>query len=94
MKSYCLLLLSSGLAIAASFALGTQAVTQSDPLSSWNDGVTKQAIVEFVRNTTDKTNPNFVAPEARIAAFDQDGTLWFDDVHTGGLLPGPRPCRR
>ena len=28
--------------------------------------------------TTDKASPKFVAPEARIATFDQDGTLWVE----------------
>ncbi|TCL71356.1 HAD family hydrolase [Rhizobium sp. BK251] len=51
---------------------------QSDPLLSWNDTVTKQAIVEFVQATTDNTKPTFVPPEARIATFDQDGTLWVE----------------
>jgi hypothetical protein len=51
---------------------------QSDPLPSWNDGKAKQAIVAFVKATTDKTSPNFVAPEERIATFDQDGTLWVE----------------
>jgi len=51
---------------------------QTDPLPSWNDGPAKQAILEFVRVTTDKASPKFVAPEARIAAFDQDGTTWVE----------------
>ncbi len=50
----------------------------ADPLSSWNDGPAKQAIVDFVRVTTDPANPNFVAPEDRIATFDLDGTLWVE----------------
>jgi phosphoglycolate phosphatase-like HAD superfamily hydrolase len=50
----------------------------SDPLSSWNDGAAKQAILDFVKTTTDSSSPNFVAPEARIATFDQDGTLWVE----------------
>jgi hypothetical protein len=45
-------------------------------LSSWNDGPTKKAIVEFVRTTTDKASPNYVPPAERIATFDNDGTLW------------------
>ena len=45
-------------------------------LASWNDGPAKQAIVEFVRTTTDPSSKNFVPPEARVATFDQDGTLW------------------
>lgn len=53
-----------------------QAYTQTDPLPSWNDGAAKQAIHAFVRSTTDPASPNFVPPEARIATFDQDGTLW------------------
>ena len=48
------------------------------PLSSWNDGPAKKAIVEFVKSTTEKGSPQFVAPEARIATFDQDGTTWVE----------------
>ncbi len=51
---------------------------QTDPLPSWNDGPAKQAILAFVRTTTDQSSPKFVAPEARIATFDQDGTLWVE----------------
>lgn len=54
------------------------AQAQSDPLPSWNDTVTKRAIVEFVQATTDDAKPTFVPPEARIATFDQDGTLWVE----------------
>jgi phosphoglycolate phosphatase-like HAD superfamily hydrolase len=49
-----------------------------DPLPSWNDGPAKQAIIEFVKATTDTASPKFVPPEARIAAFDQDGTTWVE----------------
>ncbi len=49
-----------------------------DPLPSWNDGPAKAAIIELVRSTTDAASPNFVAPEARIATFDQDGTTWVE----------------
>ena len=47
-------------------------------LPSWNDGPAKQAIVDFVRATTDQASPKFVPPEERIATFDQDGTLWVE----------------
>ena len=50
----------------------------ADPLSSWNDGPAKQAIVEFVKATTTQGTPQFVPPEERIATFDQDGTLWVE----------------
>ena len=49
-----------------------------DPLLSWNDGPAKQAILDFVRATTDQANPQFVPPAERIATFDQDGTLWVE----------------
>jgi haloacid dehalogenase-like hydrolase len=52
--------------------------TQTDPLPSWNDGPAKQAILEFVRTTTDKTSQSFVPPEDRLATFDQDGTIWLE----------------
>ncbi len=51
---------------------------QSDPLPSWNDRPAKQAILGFVRDTTDRASPKFVRPEERIATFDQDGTLWVE----------------
>jgi len=54
------------------------AAAVGDPLPSWNDGPAKQAILEFVKTTTDKSNPKFVPPEDRIATFDQDGTTWVE----------------
>jgi phosphoglycolate phosphatase-like HAD superfamily hydrolase len=48
------------------------------PLASWNDGPAKQAILDFVKTTTDRASPGFVPPEERIATFDQDGTLWVE----------------
>jgi hypothetical protein len=50
----------------------------TDPLPSWNDGPAKQAIVDFVKTTTDKAGADFVPSEERIATFDQDGTLWVE----------------
>jgi hypothetical protein len=43
---------------------------------SWNDGATKQSIINFVRGVTTEGDPQFVKPEDRIAVFDNDGTLW------------------
>jgi phosphoglycolate phosphatase-like HAD superfamily hydrolase len=50
----------------------------ADPLRSWNDGAAKEAILRFVQATTDPSSASFVPPEARIATFDQDGTLWVE----------------
>jgi phosphoserine phosphatase len=51
---------------------------ETDPLPSWNDGPARKAIVDFVTATTTQGGPQFVPPEARIATFDQDGTLWVE----------------
>jgi len=48
------------LACAATYRVFTGAAgaqsAQSDPLPSWNDGPAKQAIIKFVKITTDKLN--------------------------------------
>jgi hypothetical protein len=60
-------------------ALPPQADAQgNDPLPSWNDGPAKQAILNFIRITTDKSSPKFVPVAERIATFDQDGTTWVE----------------
>jgi hypothetical protein len=48
----------------------------ADPLPSWNEGTTKQAILDFVDAVTRESSPDFVPPPERIATFDNDGTLW------------------
>ncbi len=45
-------------------------------LSCWNDCATRNAIVDFVRDVTDQSGPDYIPPEERIAVFDNDGTLW------------------
>jgi phosphoglycolate phosphatase-like HAD superfamily hydrolase len=57
----------------------SQADAQSgEPLPSWNDGPAKQAILDFIRTTTDESSPKFVPTAERIATFDQDGTTWVE----------------
>ena len=52
------------------------AIASAEALPSWNDGPAKQAIVKFVTDVTTTGASTFVAPEDRIAVFDNDGTLW------------------
>jgi len=47
-----------------------------DPLPSWNEGATKSAILDFVKNATHEGSKGFIQLEDRIATFDNDGTLW------------------
>ena len=51
---------------------------QSDPLPSWNDGATKQSIINFVARVTTQGGTDFVPEAERIAVFDNDGTLWIE----------------
>ena len=44
-------------------------------LASWHDGKAKQAIIDFV-SAVSQPGQHFVEPSARIAVFDNDGTLW------------------
>jgi hypothetical protein len=53
-----------------------QAGPTGDPLGSWREGATKQAIVDFVQRVTTEGPPDFVPPQERVAVFDNDGTLW------------------
>ena len=66
--------------VAASlFTLGSASVgAQATPLASWNDGPAKQSVMTFVRATTDRSSPQYVAPDDRVATFDNDGTLWVE----------------
>jgi len=47
----------------------------TEPLSSWHDTPTRQAILEFVAVVTGVGSPHYVPPADRIATFDNDGTL-------------------
>lgn len=59
-------------------ALSAIAMSWAEPLPSWHDGQAKRSILEFVRGATDPQSPSFVSPAERIAAFDNDGTLWVE----------------
>jgi phosphoserine phosphatase len=53
-----------------------QPVAAADPLPSWNDGDSRQRILDFVARVTDLDGPDFVPESDRVATFDNDGTLW------------------
>lgn len=61
------------------FALPAAALAQSaDPLPSWREGPRKRALLEFVAAVTREGSVDYVHPSARIAVFDNDGTLWVE----------------
>nr|WP_027210356.1 HAD family hydrolase [Burkholderia sp. WSM2232] len=45
-------------------------------LPSWQEGAARAAILAFIGDVTRPGSANYVPPEARIAVFDNDGTLW------------------
>jgi phosphoserine phosphatase len=47
-----------------------------DRLPAWREGDAKRAILAFVDGVTASGSVAFVPPAARIAVFDNDGTLW------------------
>src|SRR5882757_6110323 len=58
--------------------VSAQGTTPTAALPSWNEGPAKQAILDFVRDITERASAKFVPSEERIATFDQDGTLWVE----------------
>ncbi|WP_315789850.1 HAD family hydrolase [Fischerella sp. JS2] len=91
MKKRIYLLLTAFMTIAVIWLAGWTGATPaqmapSDPLPSWKDGATKQAIVEFVTRVTSANSRDFVHVEDRIATFDNDGTLWAEQPLVQGLF--------
>jgi hypothetical protein len=61
-----------------SISASAQTAASGDMLPSWNEGATKQAILNFVAAVTREGSADFVPPAERIATFDNDGTLWVE----------------
>jgi phosphoserine phosphatase len=62
---------------AATFLVAAPMLSAAaDDLPSWNNTATKKNIVDFVNAVTTEGGPDYVAPDDRIATFDNDGTLW------------------
>ncbi|WP_175166390.1 HAD family hydrolase, partial [Paraburkholderia fynbosensis] len=61
-------------------AAATQQTLSNEPsaaaLPSWQDGAARAAILKFFADITREGSTTYVPPEARIAVFDNDGTLW------------------
>jgi phosphoserine phosphatase len=66
----------AAVALVALLLVVPASAQEADPLPSWNDGPTKEAIVAFVEKVTDEGGADYVPPADRIATFDNDGNLW------------------
>jgi phosphoglycolate phosphatase-like HAD superfamily hydrolase len=58
--------------------MATNLEASDNPLPSWNDTETRDAIVGFVESVTGG-GPNHISSEERVAVFDNDGTLWCEE---------------
>jgi hypothetical protein len=54
--------------------------TKTEPLPSWHEGEAKQSIMDFVDQVTRRSSPDFVPAAERVAVFDNDGTLWSEQL--------------
>jgi phosphoglycolate phosphatase-like HAD superfamily hydrolase len=63
-------------ALLLSIHAAAQVATPGSVLPSWNEGQARSRVIAFVQAVTDEKGKDYVAPEDRIAAFDNDGTLW------------------
>jgi phosphoglycolate phosphatase-like HAD superfamily hydrolase len=67
--------------LTALICWGVSQAHSADALPSWNDGAAKSAIVGFVEAVITDGGPDYVPPDERIAAFDNDGTLWVEQPY-------------
>lgn len=62
--------------ITACTTSSPEKAAETDPLPSWNQGSTREAILAFVEAVTEEDGPDFVPVKDRVAVFDNDGNLW------------------
>lgn len=63
-------------ALAVAAVIASPVGAAADGLPSWHNGDAKARIVDFVESVTDPDSADYLTPGARIAVFDNDGTLW------------------
>jgi phosphoserine phosphatase len=62
--------------VIAAWLIALAPARGAEPLPSWNDTASRQAILRFVGRVTAAGSTDFVPVPERIAVFDNDGTLW------------------
>ena len=68
--------MTTGFAVALGLFVVAGVAGPPEPLTSWNDGPARRAVISFVEETTRSGSPRHVPVSDRIAVFDNDGTLW------------------
>ena len=72
-------------AIVLVLAFSTSLAQSADPLPSWNDGPSKQAIIDFVSTVTKEGSPGFVKPESASPCSTTTGIRTSDDSTKRGM---------
>jgi hypothetical protein len=70
------MVMAAAIILTAVLASSAPLWAQTDPLPSWNEGAANKTITDFVGRVTAPGTADFVPAEARVATFDNDGTLW------------------
>ncbi len=58
----------------------------ADPLPGWRDTPVRQRLLAFVTEVSTPGGAGYVSPSARIAVFDDDGTLWPEKPRAQGMF--------
>ena len=58
----------------------------ADPLPGWRDSPVRERILAFVTTVSTPGGPGYLPPSARIAVFDDDGTLWPEKPRAQGMF--------
>jgi phosphoserine phosphatase len=80
--------------LIACLLLVAGSATAAEALPSWRDAAPRQRILNFVTTVTTPGSPGYVTPTARLAVFDDDGTLWPEKPRAAGLFTLPELQRR
>lgn len=79
--------LAAFFSLCLAFLLSCGAWAQDDVLPSWNEGATRQAILDFVKASTREGDAGFLPESERIAVFDMDGTLIPEEPYPLAMIP-------
>jgi len=79
-------MLKQAAAIILVLALAVPAGSMAEPLPGWRDSPVRQRLLDFVTQVTTPGGRGYVTPAARVAVFDDDGTLWPEKPRAQGMF--------
>lgn len=73
-------------AILLALALAAPDRGAAETLPGWRDSPARKRLLDFVTEVTTPGGPGYVTPSARVAVFDDDGTLWPEKPRAQGMF--------